>query len=83
MASRLDLFGGIMSWQKCPKCSGTGNDISNPYSHSSGCFICNGYGVINEQTGEPLYKTVTSTTISLDGFPYDPSNNQTGGKVKT
>lgn len=54
-----------MSWQKCPKCVGTGHDLSNPYN-PSGCHICNGCGVINEQTGEPLYKTVTKTNIDLN-----------------
>lgn len=49
-----------MSWQKCPKCDGSGNDGTSLMA-SHGCSICNGCGVINEQTGEPLRNTNVTT----------------------
>lgn len=57
-----------MAWQKCPKCDGTGtchgNDLCGAYS--APCFICNGFGVINEETGKPLYRTVIGTSSTID-----------------
>lgn len=49
-----------MSFQKCPKCDGCGTVASWRFTPEI-CFVCRGFGVIDEQTGEPLYKTVTTT----------------------
>lgn len=46
-----------MNFQKCPKCDGCGM-VSGLSFDPVGCIICNGFGVINEQTGEPLYQIV-------------------------
>ena len=55
-----------MSWQKCPVCNGTGHSEGIGFPTAGPCTVCNGFKIINELTGQPPYKTVTTTSTTID-----------------
>lgn len=59
-----------MSFQKCPACNGTGVGDNNgqPWMATipPACIVCNGGKIINEQTGLPVYKIITTNGTNLN-----------------
>jgi len=56
-----------MSYQKCPRCEGTGLSYLGRivFNSSEKCKTCKGQGIINEQTGEPPSSTINDSLIGL------------------
>lgn len=60
-----------MSWQKCPACDGAGM-VGLGFPYGNACDVCGGQKIINEQTGEPPKRIVTTTTTVIDpSFNWD------------
>lgn len=53
-----------MSFQKCPICSGTGQNPNTIAAND--CKTCNGTGIINELTGLPPHKPTTESFEELE-----------------
>jgi len=53
-----------MSFQKCPVCSGSGYVFDGLIAVR--CKVCNGTGIINEETGQPPIGNPVSTPNTGD-----------------
>jgi DnaJ-class molecular chaperone len=65
-----------MSWQKCPACDGTGQDLSVSISnHIPDCPVCNGSRIIHTVTGQPGPRKAQSNMKIHVPAGYEPDLN--------